>query len=81
MHPLEPIAAQIDDIYRHRVLRARERDPMEKMWDGPRLFEGVLHRMRAGIRAHLGTEDRAATERELRRRLAILAATHSRHDG
>lgn len=69
---MENIADQIEDIYRRRVLRAREMDPVEKMWDGPRLFEGVLCRMRAGICDQLGIEDEREIEKELRRRLDLL---------
>lgn len=77
---MECIAEQVDDIYRRRVLRARQADPLERMWDGPRLFEGVLRRMRAGIRAQLQTRDSEAVEMELQRRLNILRKAEYCHD-
>lgn len=80
MNSSTTIPAEVDEIYRRRVLRARASDPLEKMWDGPRLFEGVLGRMRIGIQAQLATTDPSVIRAELGRRLSILAATHSRHD-
>lgn len=69
---MKSIAEEADRIYRRRVLRAREMDPVQKMWDGPRLFEGVVRRMRAGIRVQLVTGDEEKIDAELRRRLAVL---------
>jgi len=69
---VEEISEQVENIYRRRVLRAREMDPMEKMWDGPRLFEGVVRRMRAGISAQLKITDERSVDGELHRRLTIL---------
>lgn len=66
--PVETIAEQIEDIYRRRVLRAREMDPMEKIFDGPRLFEEACRRMRAGAEDQVGRE---GAEAEFRRRLEI----------
>ena len=46
---MQPTTELIDDIYRDRVLRARQVDPVEKMLDGPRLFDQACKMMRAGI--------------------------------
>ena len=47
---MEPTRELIDDIYRQRVLRAREAPPGEKLLDGPRLFDRACEWMKAGIR-------------------------------
>lgn len=47
---MEPTRDLIDSIDRDRITRARRESLGQKMWDGPQLFEGVVERMKLGIR-------------------------------
>jgi hypothetical protein len=58
-----------DDIYRERVLRARETPPEEKLLAGAVLFERVCRIMTAGIRAQFPDADESRVEQILRERL------------
>ena len=58
---MQSIAEQASEIYRRRVLRAREMDPVEKMLEGPRLFEMGCRIMKMGIR-HQVEPERVETE-------------------
>lgn len=69
---MEPTRELIDAIYRDRVLRARRRDPAEKVRDGPCLFDEACERSRAGIRAQHPDADEVRVQELFRRRLAIL---------
>lgn len=42
MRPTEEVTALAEDLYREKVLRAREQDPCEKLVDGFRLFTSAL---------------------------------------
>lgn len=59
----------MDEIYRGKVLRARERAPGEKFVDGLDLFEEAVARMRCGIRAQFPHFSDAEVDGELRRRI------------
>jgi hypothetical protein len=69
---VEPTIELIDEIYRERVLRARQTPPEEKLLAGPRLFERSCSLMRAGIRSQYPDADEAQVEDILRQRLAIV---------
>ncbi|NJK91937.1 MAG: hypothetical protein HC904_08980 [Blastochloris sp.] len=73
---MEPIAQQVDEIYRRRVLRARATDPLERMWDGPRLFEMACRVVRRGAEDQVGPE---RAEAEFQRRLKLAALLSERH--
>lgn len=62
------IFKQADEIYRLRVLRARQSSAVERMWEGPRLFEMACVFTRAGA-AQQAEPDGA--EAEFQRRMAI----------
>jgi hypothetical protein len=47
---MEPTQALVDEIYRDRVLRARQALPEEKLLAGAKLFERVCRVMADGIR-------------------------------
>lgn len=47
---MEPTRDLIDSIDRDRIARARRESLGQKMWEGPKLFEGVVERMKMGIR-------------------------------
>jgi hypothetical protein len=48
---MDDIKRLADDIYRERIIRARRTSSAEKLMEGPRLFDAVCERMKAGIRA------------------------------
>ena len=54
----EQIDQLASEIYRDKVLRAREQDPCEKLLDGFRLFESALAFTEAGVASQLQTTDR-----------------------
>lgn len=58
MEPQAEIDQLAADIYRDKVLRAREQDPCEKFLDGFRLFESALAFTEAGVASELGTQNR-----------------------
>lgn len=47
---MEPTQDLIGSIDRDRIARARRESIEQKMWEGPKLFEGVVERMKMGIR-------------------------------
>ncbi len=67
-----PTQELVDDLYRERVLRAREIPPEQKLSAGARIFEEVCERMAAGLRDENPGADEAAIEHLLRRRLELL---------
>jgi hypothetical protein len=69
---VEPTQELIDDIYRKRVLRARETPPEEKLLDGPRLFEMSCRIMADGIRHEFPDADEQQVQAILKERLALL---------
>lgn len=58
-------------IYWERVRRARQRPPVEKLLDGPRLFDFACRVTRDGIRHQHPEADEAEVSRILRERLAL----------
>ena len=60
----------IDEIFREKVLRARQESPGQKFVDGLTLFEEVLGRMRGGIKSQLPHLTADEIETELHRRIA-----------
>jgi hypothetical protein len=69
---MEPTRELIDEIYRERVLRARQVPLEQKLFAGARLFDEVCDRMRAGLRDENPEADCATIEELLRRRLDLL---------
>jgi len=61
----------IDAIYWHKVQRARERSPVEKLLDGPRLFDFGCEIMRSSIRAQHPDADESEVARLLTERLEL----------
>jgi hypothetical protein len=47
---MDDIKRLADDIYREQIIRARRISSVEKLMEGPRLFDAVCERMKAGIR-------------------------------
>ena len=68
---MEPTQELIDDIYRERMLRARQMSPGEKFLDGPRLFESACRITRAGIRDQNPGVTEEQVEEILLQRLAL----------
>ncbi len=68
---MEPTQEFIDDIYREKVIRARSRPPVQKLLDGPRLFDYVCGIMKDGIRFQFPNEDEEGVRRILLKRLEI----------
>lgn len=62
------IAGEANEIYRRRVLEARGSSPLERMWEGPRLFEMAYRITRTGAAHQVG---KAGAEVEYQRRMAI----------
>jgi hypothetical protein len=58
-------------IYWGKVQRARERSPVEKLLDGPRLFDSGCELMRSAIRAQYPTADEAEVARLLSDRIQL----------
>ena len=72
MNPGEEFQPLMDDIFREKVLRAREIRPGRRLMMGIELFEIVEGRMRCGIRQQFPTADADEVERILRARFARL---------
>jgi hypothetical protein len=66
---MQPTQQLIDDIYREKILRARQVPQEERLCAGGDLFEEVCERMRDGIRMQFPQADAAEVERILRERL------------
>jgi hypothetical protein len=69
---MEPTRELIDEIYRERVLRARQVPLEQKLLAGARLFDEVCDRMRAGLQDENPEADRATIEELLRQRLDLV---------
>jgi hypothetical protein len=69
---MEPTQELVNEIYRDRVLRAREVPLEQKILAGAELFEQVCGRMRAGLRDENPGVDGATIELLLHRRLDLL---------
>lgn len=68
---MSPEQSLIDEIYREKVIRARQMSPEEKFDAGYTLFEQACEVTRAGIRDQHPEADEAQVEQLLERRLAI----------
>lgn len=66
------LAALVDALYREEVARARAMLPVDKLLDGPRLFQRAYGLMAAGIRHQHPDLDEAAVVALLRARLERL---------
>jgi hypothetical protein len=67
-----PLPGQIDEIYRQKVLRARNRPIEEKVLAGAKIFEQVAVRMKAGLRAENPEADEDTIHALLVKRIARL---------
>jgi hypothetical protein len=75
---VQPSKELIDEIYREKVLRARQRSPEDKFFAGAKLFSGVCERMEAGLRQENPTADDQTIRELLERRLVILRRLRER---
>jgi hypothetical protein len=73
-----PTKELIDDIYRERVLRARETPLEQKLRAGPQLFERACRLMAAGIRDEYPDATEQEVEDILTRRLETLRRLRER---
>jgi hypothetical protein len=69
---MESIKELADDIYRERVLRARQTSPDEKFFGGARLFDRACRVMVAGIRAQFPDADDEKVDEILTQRLDLV---------
>ena len=60
----------MDEIFRDKVLRARQQSPESKLVLGLELFETALVRMRGGVRAQFPHFSEERVEAEVYRRIA-----------
>ncbi|MBI5759571.1 MAG: hypothetical protein HZA46_13715 [Planctomycetales bacterium] len=67
---MQPTQELIDDIYREKVLRARQTPPEQKVQAGPRMFELACQLAMAGIRDRYPDADEAQVRQILTRQLA-----------
>lgn len=68
---MEPTKELIDDIFRERVLRARQEPPEEKLLDGPRLFDWCCGIVADGIRNQHPGADEQRVQEILAQRIAL----------
>ena len=68
---MEPTQELIDELYRDKVLRAREQPIEDKIFDGIELFDFACEISRAGIRMQNPDFSEEQVEKELRRRLDL----------
>ncbi|MFL5329271.1 MAG: hypothetical protein ACJ8C4_10185 [Gemmataceae bacterium] len=68
---MKPTQELIDQIYREKVLRARQMPLEDKLLAGPRLFDMACEFARAGIRHQFPDATSEEVDRELQRRLRI----------
>jgi hypothetical protein len=68
---MQPTQELIDDMFRERILRAREMSPDEKFHAGAELFERACQIMVAGIRNQFPDADEAQVADILEQRLQI----------
>jgi hypothetical protein len=69
---MEPTQELIDDLFRERVLRARQTPPEEKLLDGPRLFDWCCRIVADGIRHEHPEADEQRVQELLAERIALL---------
>ncbi len=68
---MESIKELSDDLYRDRILRARQGSPGEKLYDALELFEFACSWTEAGIRAQHPSASEQDVKRILRERLNL----------
>ena len=68
---MSSIALLVDELYREEVARARATDPVEKLLEGPRLFERSCRLMADGIRHQYPDLDEAGVDTLLAARLQV----------
>jgi len=68
----DDIRALADDIFRDRVLRARQMPPDERIMDGPRLFDQACEIALSAIRGQHPEFTEDECQRELTRRIEIV---------
>ena len=69
---MEPSEQLVDELYRDRVLRARETPPEDKLLDGARLFDVSCRIMMDGIRDEPPDAGDERVRDILRERIALL---------
>lgn len=77
MHPTKPLA---DALFEEQVRRAQAMTPIERMFEGARLFDQSRQRMRDGIRQEFPGADALYVEEILRQRLDLLKRLEYPHD-
>jgi hypothetical protein len=68
---MDDIKELADDIFRDRVLRARQEDPGTKFLDSLKLFDFACSWTEAGIRAEFPDADDREVKRILRERIEL----------
>lgn len=68
---MSSIAELVERLYREEVARARATDPVEKLLEGPRLFERSCRLMADGIRHQCPDLDQAGVDSLLAARLRV----------
>jgi hypothetical protein len=74
---MEPTRELADDLFRERVLRARQTPPEEKLLQGPRLFDLCCRIMADGIRNEFPDADEQRVQAILTQRIALLRRLES----
>ena len=69
---MQPTQELVDEIFRDRILRAREMSPDEKFYAGAQLFERACQIMVAGIRNQFPNADEAQVADILEQRLQLV---------
>ena len=68
-----------DAIYRDKVRRARQQDPIQKLLDGFELFERGLELTKLDVIRKIGTSDEAAVQEALRDRFERVRQVREAH--
>ena len=69
---MEPTQELIDDIFRQRVLGARQESPEGKLLAGPRLFDWCCRIVADGIRNQYPDADEQRVQEILAQRIALM---------
>ncbi|MCY2989874.1 MAG: hypothetical protein NTY19_18675 [Planctomycetota bacterium] len=77
---MQPTPKLIDELYRERVLRARQMSPEEKLLAGPRLFEYACEITRAGIRQQFPEANEQRVQEILAERLRLRRKLEQRRE-
>jgi hypothetical protein len=73
-----PTKELIDDIFRERVLRARQESPEAKLLDGPRLFDWCCSIVADGIRNQFPDADEQRVQEILAQRIDLMRRLNER---